>query len=1269
MVAQRPSHRRLLRMKRAVVVALLTLSGISARPAVPEPLLFEKDVYPIFQKRCSGCHFPTAEQLKAKLDLSTAATALAGGKSGPPIIPGSADTSPMILSLLGKRDPVMPPPEKFDELPENEIATIKQWIDNGAKSDGTLPARVSADSPAPAGASARPAAITALACSPASAPGAILFAQGGLRTVRLFSVDATTGAATFLAKLEGHADLVRALAFSPDGAYLAAAGGLAARRGELVLWRVADRYRLWTKEAHKDAILDVAFSPDGTQLATASYDKNITLWNVATGEPTRTLSNHVDAVYAIAFSPDGALLASGGGDRMVKIWDTKSGTLLTTISDSKDAVMSLAFAPNGTRLAAAGADKIIRVWEMGGATRFEQTAVSMGKLLRSTFAHDGAVLHLAYSPDSATLYSTSEDRVIKAWDAEALTEKLIFEPQSDWVSAFALSPDGHILAAGRYDATRTLYAADTGTPLSGENPVPAANTAEAATQKKKVTSLSVAAVMIEATVPPSLAPLNPSRFHRGSEIEMDVDGKNLDRAEPIVTNPVITAAVITNEALPPPVMNLAEIRGTGADIFDNARPHKLKLKLTVPETVAPGYYELMFRTPTGLTNARGFNVVARPDLAEAEPNDAPDQAQTIQWPAVVLGKISQPGDIDRYKFAAKAGQEIVFAITDSDINAAMTLSDGAGRAVAEPAAAARRKVNRLGCRVAADGDYVLEIADKDLRADLGYRLHVGEFPYVTQVWPLGIKAGAPQKLHVAGFNLGVSGGDIEVTPPDTATHETTLPLPIAAPEGSPIAIPSVAVSPYDEIFETEPNDTAEQAQPVAFPCTINARIEPAAGSAEDSDLFRVTAGKGQTILIETMASRLGSPLDSVVDILDSHGVVLQRGIIRCVAETFVTLSNRDSASAGIRLDSWRDLAINDYVMVGSEIIQVEKLPGYGDEDVVFKSYPSGQRMGIFGTTPEHHSVNGKVYKIEIHPPDKTFAPNGMPLFPLLWSNDDGFFGDGAAGGDSLLEFTAPADGDYIIRVRDAMGTGGQRHAYRLMLRPAEPDYDVVMSPYRVNISRSGRTPLDVRVRRKDGFSAPVTVGVQDLPPGFTVEPGVILGDDDSVKLALVAGPNAQSTPIDASFRITAEATLNGQRLSRETRLGSITVSEVPADLIVNNGETRLAIAPGQSGWISVKLSRANGFNSRVPIDVLNLPFGVRILDTGLNGILVREGESDRKMEVYVEPWVQPMTRNIYVQARIETVSAAQPRFLGEPIELNIGPAPAKVAGKPINGRS
>ncbi|MDZ4860972.1 MAG: WD40 repeat domain-containing protein, partial [Candidatus Hydrogenedentes bacterium] len=1082
----------------------------------------------------------------------------------------------------------------------------------------------------------------------------LVLAQGSLHSVQLLGVDAGTGETTPKAMLEGHSEMVRALAFSPDGALLAAGGGKPGRSGEIKIWRVTDNTPVHTIEGHTDNILGLAFSPDGKRLVSASYDRSLIVWDVEAGTALHTLANHVDAVYTVAWSPDGKRIASGAGDRTVKLWNADNGTLLATISDSLDAVLTLAFSPDGKSLAGAGADKVIRIWEVGiGDAPLEQSGATAGTLKASSFAHEGAVLRILYAPDGVALYSTGEDKRIKVWDAARLTEKLAYEPQSDWVTALALNPKGNLLAAGRYDASTTIYAADSGKPLSGA--LADGTQIAAATGPKKVTSLSVEAVIIRATVPPAVQSISPDRWHRGAEIELTVSGKNLERAEPIVNNPKIVVEVMEVEALPEPDLKLGEgPRGTGADILDNARPYKIKLKMKTGQDAPLGRYELLFRTPMGVSNGAGFTIIPAPDAGEVEPNE--QQAQTVQWPGVVIGAINASGDVDRFAVHATAGQELVFAITDSGLASDLKLVDGAGTVLAMNSKTDKTNRDRLGHRFQSDGDYVIEVADADLRANIGYRLHIGQFPMVSSFTPLGIHAGAPQKVSLTGFNLPAT--ELEVDPPDEARTGTTISLPIAVPEGSPVSIPSIAVTALPEFDEVEPNNSAAEAQPLPFPSVINARIEKVDGP--DADFYHFAATKDQTIFIETVAAKLGSPVDSTIEVLDSNGNSLQRAVLRCVAKTALTLSPRDSRSGGLRLENWRDLKLRDYVMAGGEVIKVSRIPGYGDEDVLFEQYPNGQRVGYFGTTPEHHAVYDHIYKVTVHPVGSTFAPNGMPVYPIFWRNDDGFTATGDSTGDSALQFVAPGDGDYIVRVSDVRNVGGPQHAYRLMLRALEPDFDVSAGPYYVNIAPGSRVPVDVRVVRKDGFNEPVNVNIHGLPEGFIAETESILPDEDLVRIAIVAAPGAKSTAMDARFIISAESTVNGQPVKKETAIGPITVSEKQPDLIVNNGEKVLALAPGELGAISVTLTRANGFNSRSPISVLNLPVGVRVMYTGLNGILVREGETGRRIEILAEPWVTPMTRKIYIQANIETQTPLKPVFIGEAIELRIA-EPQKVA--------
>ena len=402
----------------------------------------------IFRDSCEHCH--NEETAEASLILKNYDTLIAGGDSGNPIIPGKSASSLLVQAIEGSVKPRMP--YKEDPLSRAEIDTIRRWIDAGAPGPSAAEGdEVEVEIP-----DVRPTV-------PVSGPvSAVAFdatkrriAVGSYKSIHVLSFDDRKWSSS----LDGHADLVRALAFSVDGTKLAAAGGASGRTGEVRIWDVqrTPAKPLATIQGHKDAILSVAFSPDGSTIATGSYDKLVKLWDAATGKELRTLKEHSDAVYSVAFLPGGTQLVSGAGDRTLKIWDVQNGKRLFTISDALDAIYAVAVHPAGSKLAAAGADRMIRTWSWN-----RDGAAPIATLLTSMFAHGDAVLGLAYSPDGTTLVSAGADRTIKIWDASTLGEKRLLEPQPDWVLALALSGDGRWLAAGRYDGTLGLYSLTNG---------------------------------------------------------------------------------------------------------------------------------------------------------------------------------------------------------------------------------------------------------------------------------------------------------------------------------------------------------------------------------------------------------------------------------------------------------------------------------------------------------------------------------------------------------------------------------------------------------------------------------------------------------------------------------------------------------------------------------------------------------------------------------------------------------------------------------------
>jgi hypothetical protein len=125
--------------------------------------------------------------------------------------------------------------------------------------------------------------------------------------------------------------------------------------------------------------------------------------------------------------------------------------------------------------------------------------------------------------------------------------------------------------------------------------------------------------------------------------------------------------------------------------------------------------------------------------------------------------------------------------------------------------------------------------------------------------------------------------------------------------------------------------------------------------------------------------------------------------------------------------------------------------------------------------------------------------------------------------DLERSFTAPADGEYRLVVRDLNGQGGPRFAYLLSVRGPRPDFNLSLAADQFALTPGKPSRIAVTIQRRESLAEPIEIVAEDLPAGITAQPVASKPEDASarsVSLELSAGDRAGSGP----FRIVGRTT-------------------------------------------------------------------------------------------------------------------------------------------------
>jgi WD40 repeat protein len=249
------------------------------------------------------------------------------------------------------------------------------------------------------------------------------------------------------------APVVNALAVSSDGKVVAAGGGTPGKSGLVQFWDWPAARPRPPVITRTDAVTAVAFRPDGRYLAAANVDGAVRVYGVDLGVLRYTVRGHRRTVRAVAFSPDSRVLATGGSDGAIKLWDAETGDALRTLTGHDADVRALCFRPRGGWLASGGADRTVRIWQY-----------EAGRLVRTVRDLDGEALALAFRPDGARLLAATSTGVMQTIDPDsgAILRTRRLGHGEGRLSSLAFHPDGYTMAMGEAGGEAYLWDARTG---------------------------------------------------------------------------------------------------------------------------------------------------------------------------------------------------------------------------------------------------------------------------------------------------------------------------------------------------------------------------------------------------------------------------------------------------------------------------------------------------------------------------------------------------------------------------------------------------------------------------------------------------------------------------------------------------------------------------------------------------------------------------------------------------------------------------------------
>ena len=433
-----------------------------AKPAT-KPISFYRQVRPILQRHCSGCHQPA--KVGGNLQLISYDTFKKGGDTGASFVAGNPDESLVVKQISGTK-PEMP--LNSDPLTAAQVETIRNWISQGATDDTPAAAKEEITAEKPPIYTSAPV-ITALAYSPDSS----MLAVSGYHEVLLHRADGEG----LIARLVGRSPKITSIRFSPDGTKLAAAGGAPALFGEIQFWDTAKKELIRSDTIGFDTLYGISFNDDGSLLTYGTFDNRVRAIQVADGKQVMSMDAHTDLVFGTTFSLKNDHVISVSRDMSMKLTELKTSQFIDNITSItpgalKGGLMAVQRHPKEEQVLIGGADGEPKLYKI-----FRTQARQIGddfNRLRSYAKLAGRIVSLQFNADGSQFVVGSSNATSGAARIyKTDTEQPLFELKGHTTGVFAVAfrPDGKQVATGGLDGIVRLFNAETGELVKEFSPV------------------------------------------------------------------------------------------------------------------------------------------------------------------------------------------------------------------------------------------------------------------------------------------------------------------------------------------------------------------------------------------------------------------------------------------------------------------------------------------------------------------------------------------------------------------------------------------------------------------------------------------------------------------------------------------------------------------------------------------------------------------------------------------------------------------------------